>query len=474
MNALMNAVRDALAQNGLWRDGARLLCAVSGGCDSVAILHALCRLRSQRAIQVFAVHVQHGLRGADSQADESFVRKLCESLNVPLTVENARLTGDMRTPGMETMARERRRQIFSHRVQALHADALLLAHHRDDQAETVLMHLFRGSGMQGLCGMQTAAPFAGALVIRPFLNLSKQQIRDALADAPFREDQSNQEALTPRNALRLQVIPQLEALFPGAGAHIAQLSEILFADEAALSGQADALYQQAFYAAPPLFMLSVPALMQAPQAIRRRALRRWYLDGLSKAGLQPDERSLSYDDTLALCGLLDGPAGGRVNLPCHLMAARETDWLHLLVQSGEPLESIRPFETAVQADVRRYDLPHLTVQAIPPHALPQDARSILLAQEWLAMRPVFRLPQPQDVIRPFGAPGHKPLRRFLTDRKTDPFLRRAWPVLCIGHEVLWIPGLCAAEHLRLSQVPADGIQLIITGQQPFLPNSPKE
>ena len=169
MNALMDAVRAAMQDCGLWREDAVLLCALSGGCDSVSLLHALCRLQKEASFRLHAVHVQHGLRGADSIADEQFVRELCVQLNVPLTVANANLSGDMHTPGMETLARERRRQIFEAQMKNLRAHALVTAHHRDDQAETVLMHLLRGSGMNGLCGMQTAAPFGGGLILRPLL-----------------------------------------------------------------------------------------------------------------------------------------------------------------------------------------------------------------------------------------------------------------------------------------------------------------
>ncbi len=472
----MKAVRDALAKSGLWHDSAVLLCALSGGCDSVALLHALCRLRVQKAIRIHAVHVQHGLRGEDSLADERFVRELCQNLHVPLRVENANLSGDMHTPGMETLARERRRMIFDKELCRLGADALLTAHHQDDQTETVLMHLLRGSGMNGLCGMRMAAPFGSAMIVRPFLGLPKQQLRDALAaeNLPFREDGSNQEPVTPRNILRLKLLPQLEALFPDAGAHMARTADMLAADEAYLCSEADRLYQTVCYQAAPLFMLRIESLLSVPQAIQSRVLRRWFEQGLAAAGLQPKERTLSYEDTLALVAQLDQPAGTRLNLACGLMAAREKEWLHLVHQTGEPLQKQTPYEIPMDAERTLYKLPHLTLHAAPASHLPGDVSSIILAREWLDQNPVLRLTKPGDIIRPFGAPGHKPLRRYLTDRRIDPLLRPAWPVLCVQNEVLWIPGLCAAEALRLDHVPSDGIQLTLSGDTPFPLKPPKE
>lgn len=474
MNALMHAARAALASCGLWRQDAVLLCALSGGCDSVALLHTLNRLQKGMPFQLHAIHVQHGLRGEDSLADEQFARDLCCGLNIPLIVENAGLTGDMHTPGMETLARERRRAIFEQQMQLLHADALLTAHHQDDQAETVLMHLLRGSGMNGLCGMQTAAPFGCGLIVRPFLTVPKQQLRDALnaENLPCREDGSNQEAITPRNALRLNVLPNLEVLFPAACAHIAQLSESLQADEACLSAEAETLYQHCLYAVPPLFWLEAAPLARAPEAIRRRVLRRWFQDGCAAAGLAPQEQSLSHADTLALSALALQP--GRLNLPNGLMAAREKDGLHLLYQSGKPLCAAPPVHEIIRKERASYVLAHLTLNAAPAQFLPRDAFSVILSPEWLSLEPVLRTPQPEDTFQPFGAPGHKPLRRWMTDRKIDPFLRTALPVLCVQNEVLWIPGLCASEQLRLNAVPKDGLCLTLTGSSPFTPKSQKE
>lgn len=113
MQPLLNAVKAALIEAGLYHSGVRLLCAVSGGADSVALLHALCRLRNDAGYTLEAVHVQHGLRGESSLADEQFVRGLCARLNVPLHVERAGLTGGMDDPGAETRARESRRRIFA-------------------------------------------------------------------------------------------------------------------------------------------------------------------------------------------------------------------------------------------------------------------------------------------------------------------------------------------------------------------------
>ncbi len=450
MKTLMNAAQGALERAGLWRGDAKLLCAVSGGADSMALLHALCRLREEKAFFLAAVHVQHGLRGESSLEDERFVRSWCKRLCIPLQVETAGLEGGMDTPGIELEARLKRREIFERQMDALGCEAVVLAHHRDDQTETVLMHLMRGAGAEGLCGMREASPLGHGIILRPFLPLSRQAIRQALGELPYREDESNAVAVAARNALRLEILPKLETLFPGAAEHTAQTAQLMQSDADCLNDQAKRLFQQALYGEKPLWMLDWQLLSQFPPALGRRALRMWWREGLKRAGLAPEEEALGYDDTLKLASLRT-----QMNLPMGLKAQAGERWLHLLWQDGSYLTAAEPFETELPA--RR--VPHLTLCAQPARRIPQDSSEILLTPRMLEQKPVFRLPQPGDRIWPLGAPGAKPLRRFFTDRKTDPALRAVWPVLAAGCDVWWVPGLCQSEQLRAGDICEDSVCL---------------
>ena len=469
----VEAVEQALQACGLKKG--RLLCAVSGGADSVALLRALVLLRDRDGFALEAAHVQHGLRGADSLADEEMVRHLCARWNVSLHVENAGLTGTMEDAGMETLARQRRREIFARLMSLRSMDALLTAHHRDDQAETMLMHLLRGAGMEGLCGMRLCAPFGGGVQVRPFLALGKTELVDWLAEQkiPYRQDASNQQAVTPRNALRLQVMPKLEALFPGAARHVARTARSLSVDEEFLSAQANALYDRCLLRGPGVFALDKAVLRQAEPALVRRCLRRWWAEGLETCGGLPRERSLSYDDTLALCGLLQG--AGPLNLPGGLRAAAGRDYLHLTAQTGEALLPL-PMENGVPVckEQTQYRLPWGVFRAEayqgPP---PRQADWAVLSEAVLERHPALRLPRPGDVIHPLGAPGSKPLRRYLTDRQVDRPLRQALPVLAVGSRILWIPGLCMAEEMR-QPAQCAGLRLSLTQEIPFLSHYTKE
>lgn len=465
----LDAVREALSA----LSPTHLLCAVSGGGDSVALLYALYLLREQMGFRLEAVHVQHGLRGESSQADEDLVRSLCTQWCVPLTVANANLQGSMGSPGMETQARDRRRELFVQVMQAKGIPVLLTAHHRDDQAETVLMHLLRGAGLDGLCAMRSVAPFGGGTLLRPFLHLGKQELLDWLAEEgiAYRTDESNLQAITPRNHLRLNVLPGLEEAFPGASRHMAELADILQADSDCLNRQSDHLYKEALLAGPGLWALWKAPLMQAHPAIVRRALRRFAAEGAACLGLSPKERSLSREDTLALAALASGPAGTALNLPLGLKALCGGDYVFLLRQDDAPLSPIPHWEPVTVCAARsRYDLPWAQIicrEGRPPCT----ANAAILPDGVLAQGPVFRTPEPEDILHPLGAPGSKPLRRFLTDRHIDLPLRPLLTVLAVGHEILWIPGLCTSEALRAAP-DAQGLRL--QGMIPFLPHQTKE
>ena len=471
-DAPVAAARRAREDAGLLREDAGLLCAVSGGSDSVALLHALCRLRAEAGFRLEACHVQHGLRGEASLEDERFVRALCASLNVSLHVEDAGLTGGMDAPGVEARARESRRAIFARLMDALGMDAVLAAHHRDDQAETVLMRLLRGAGADGLCGMRSCVPFGRGVMLRPFLGIGKGELARALAaeGLSHREDESNQSPVTPRNALRLEVIPAMERLFPGAPARIAEAAEALETDARCLEAMAERLYETARAGLAPLHALRREPLAGAPDALARRVLRRWFREGAALLGPPPDERAIGHGDTLALTALARGAAGGAHNLPCGLKAVAGRDYLYLLTQEGGPLRPETAVCLPVTAGERAYALGFVRLRQIPagPDApAPAHAGEAVLSPAVLALGPVLRRPRPGDRIRPMGAPGAKPLRRFLTDRRVDPPLRPWLAVLAVGNEVLWIPHLCASERLRLTAVPGGSVRLLAAPPDPF-------
>ena len=455
---VLTTVAGVLTRGGLYRRDARLLIAVSGGADSVALLYAMYALRERAGFTLRAAHVEHGLRGEASLGDAAFVRALCAALDVPFTCDRAALADDGR--GMEARAREARYALLLNRARECRADALLLAHHRDDQAETLLLHLLRGSGARGLGGMRERSTLDGVTLLRPLLALSRDDLRAFLGDADYRTDATNAEPCCLRNRLRHTVLPLLTAEQPRAVEHMAQSAALLALDEDCLQAQASALLANVEIDRPPLACLLAAPLRQAPPAVAVRAIRAFAERMLLRAGAPADDCALSAADSLALLSLLTD--GGSRNLPRDLRADIGATALHIVrMADGAPVAPADlPAPMPLTDGARFADLTF----RFDPDAPPDGKRAVALPPALLA-RCVLRLPQPGDRIRPFGAPGRKELRRFLTDRKLDAPFRAVLPVLCDGDDVLWAIGLGASERTRLT---ADAIRVRVEGDIPWL------
>ena len=197
------------------KKGDRVVVGVSGGADSVALLHCLTRDLPQYQLYPVVCHVNHKLRGAESDQDEAFVRSLCEHLGVPCHVlsEDVALLAEQRKIGVEVCGRELRYDFFT-KTAAQYGENVKIAtaHTLSDQAETVLFRLTRGAGLHGLCGIP---PMRGA-IIRPLLEVTRAEVESYLSGIglEYRIDSSNRETVYARNRIRLKVVPELEKINP--------------------------------------------------------------------------------------------------------------------------------------------------------------------------------------------------------------------------------------------------------------------
>ena len=204
-----------------WSD-VNVVVAVSGGRDSVALLHALHQLRQTAdtppAGILHVAHLNHRLRGSDSEADERFVRQLCEDLSLPLDVQQADVAGraSQAGDGIEAAARDARYEFLREAAGRRGARYLATGHTRDDQVETILHRILRGTGIAGLSGMPSTRPLGeGLTLVRPLLQISREEVDDYIRQQQiaFREDQSNADERFTRNRLRNDLLPKLRAEF---------------------------------------------------------------------------------------------------------------------------------------------------------------------------------------------------------------------------------------------------------------------
>lgn len=421
----MSAARPSQTMIKLQNLPRKLLVGLSGGADSVALLLLLL----DAGCDVTAVHVNHGLRGAESDGDEAFVRSLCEQMNVPLQTCRA---CPPENPG-ENWAREMRYGFFRQALRESGADALVLAHHRDDQAETLLLHLLRGAGLTGLTSMAADSARDDMRILRPLLSYSRAELRAYLKEKnqSWREDASNGDARYLRNALRGQVLPLMERLAPGAAARIATTASLLAEDEASLN----ALTAE-FLTCHPGDALPLDALERQPAGQQKRILRAWWASIAAPA----EERSLSAAQTDALHVLVKADASARCNLPGGWHGQR--GWTHLHLVSPEGASAIPEYPAA--------QCPLLSVEAFAGD--PGDGRgSQAIPQEWLKDCTV-RSRQTGDFIRPFGSEGRQSLQDYFVNRRVDAAFRARVPLLCRGSEVLLVGGVGAGGIPRTNEI----------------------
>ena len=249
--------------------GARVLCAVSGGADSICLLHLLKSLEEERGVRVFAAHYEHGLRGEESLRDAAFVGERCRSLGVPLALEHGdvRAYAAERRLGLEEAARDLRYAFLERAADGFGCSRIATAHNADDNAETLLLNLIRGSGGRGLSGI----PPRRGRIVRPLLEKSRAEIEAYLAAQGLShvEDASNADPAFRRNYLRREVMPRLRALNGDLSGTLGRTAELLRRDDDCLCGLADEWIEKHFDGES----LPLGALRDADPAVAARVLR---------------------------------------------------------------------------------------------------------------------------------------------------------------------------------------------------------
>ena len=302
-------------------DGKRICVAVSGGADSVALLHYLKAQSSYYGFSLSAVHCQHGIRGQASLDDKAFVIQLCNEWNIPLFLfdEDCPMRAKDKKESLETTARNFRRESFISLIKKKKADYIATAHHLGDEAETVLLHLARGAGLSGARGIQPQSEF----YIRPFLAWSKEQILAYIGEhgLSYRTDESNFCLDATRNKIRLQVLPLLEEIIPSAKENIAKFAQKALEDDTFLYALSDKLitrqgnaYLLSFHDEKPLFYRAT-------------------LSVLKSLGLTQDYTTKHLESAYALQYL---ERGAKAHLPKNIRLEKTEKGILFTMQTEEP------------------------------------------------------------------------------------------------------------------------------------------
>ena len=419
----------------------RVTVAVSGGADSVALLWALSELAGERSFFLSAAHVDHGLRPTSGE-DAAFVERMCRELGVPCRVYRVRVQGRS-----EDAARAARYEALRDACLKNGTAILALAHHQRDQAETVLLHLFRGSGAGGLSAMSEKSrrgwpESEGWLLWRPLLNVSSETIRAALTarDISWREDETNGADDYLRNYIRHQVLPAVAARFPRAEEAMGRTARILADEDQYFRMEARRFLEQDGNAClvGPCRWLRLSPLMGLHPALRRYVIRL-----SSPVAL----------DAAATEALMSLSPGQKMNLPEDARAECSQTYLHFLRPGMQPPTP---------------DPGKLT--ALPWQGETGDGKRLQAMKLGVYEQCELRYAQPGDRIHPLGAKGTKSMQDYFVDRKIPRPFRRYIPLLCAGNRVIWAIGVGVGEEARVK--PGD--DAVLLQYEGFLPMNPPE
>jgi tRNA(Ile)-lysidine synthase len=457
--SLQQRVRRSIERDALMPVGSRVLAAVSGGSDSVALLRLLLELAPGVGFTVAGVgHVNHGLRGTASEGDEAFCRALAGRLGLPIEVQrrDAAALARTRRTSIEAAAREARYEGLADMAVRLGADLIATGHTRDDQAETFLLRLLRGAGSSGLSGIR---PRRGS-VVRPLLESRRQELRQYLKSMaqPYREDASNRDTAIPRNWVRHRLLPLLARRLNGDIVEVLARQAGVLRDESALLDQ---MAEEAarMVAAPRrgrAIELRTRALLAFPPAVARRVVRETLIEmaggrflGAAHVeavlDLAAGERSRAAADlpgvrverigpnvVLYSRGLASGPAPGPFN---YAMAV--PGLLHL-PECGCAIEARRRQRSSGQRAASQVVSGDSDVAVI-------DAAA---ARGGLSVRSR----RPGDWIRPLGLRGRKKLQDVLVDRKVPRGERDRLPlVVDADGSVVWVAGHVMSHDARVTE-----------------------
>lgn len=443
--------------NRLFKKNDTLVVGFSGGADSTALLHLLHAIPGYD-LNLIAAHLNHTLRGDESDADEQFCRETAAKLGVGFESRRVdiRLLAKREKLNLEDAARQARIKFFDELKHKYDAAGIVLAHHADDQTETVLMRFLRGSGMTGLTGMEYKNHRG---YIRPLLDISGKDLRSWLSEKgiPWQEDSSNTDTKFLRNRIRHELIPLLETYNPAIRASINATAGIIATDDDLLHREALEVYGQICAVSASSVQCLIDDLISLHPSLSHRIARLMYKQ---INGSCNDLAKLHSSVCLSLC--YSEAANAAIALPNNIVARKEYDRLVISKaspDSGGLLEATIPgsgvwrlwddLQVTVTETDQAYEAPDKNTIIIPACAAPFPWR--------------VRTFQAGDRMQPSGMSGHKKIKDLFIDLKIPRPERSRIPLFFAQEELFWVGGIRTSTGVSASSTTSKRVRITITG-----------
>jgi tRNA(Ile)-lysidine synthase len=456
-NALEKRISGFIREYGLLSGGEKVLVAVSGGPDSVCMLHALNSFRETLDIQLHIAHLDHGLRGDESKADAAYVESVAAALGIPATIERKDVAEwrKMSRTSLEEAAREVRYRFLEGLARQIGAKRVAVGHTRDDQVETTLMHLLRGSGIQGLRGLKAAAPIPygprddGIWVIRPLLEVTRLETGAYCTAHNLhpRTDTSNEQVRFLRNRIRLELIPLLRQYNSDIDSALVRLADLAGEDADFIDEQASVICSAAVTSEGCLTCLDSGKLRGLPLALQRRVFRIM----LERAyGSLRDIEAAHVD---SLVRLLFSDTGRSVHLPGGTVVANERNRMVI----SAPGSAACPWPVLDRDHVLNVPgetgLPGWRVSAtiMSENFFKEDdifSASFDLAR--VGRQLTVRGRKAGDRFHPLGMAHSRKLQDFMVDSAIPRSWRGSVPIVCSPGQVVWVVGWRIDDRVKVT------------------------
>ncbi len=479
---MLRKIRKYIRRFAMFHPGDRVVVGVSGGADSMALLTSLHRLREELGIELIAAHLDHGLRGPESQADGEFVAQAAARIGIPFRIRRCDIRELSVRSGrtLEEAARRARYVFFDELTRQLPAEKIALGHHFQDQAETVTLHFLRGAGGRGLRGI---LPVRDGIVVRPLLAVTKEEILSFLKreGIEYREDASNRSVQFTRNRIRHDLMPRLKELNPRIEARLHDLAETMRLEDEFIQGQTSDILEQwhiDLRTGECAFLLS--DFSRLHEALRRRLVKT-LLEERS-----PDKNGITQAHVKAVLRLAaEGRVGQRLVLPFGTQVQRDYDRIRIGREGETCLDrhtperpgdivtgSLRvagkeafsysvndmPATVLIRETGQRLRFTLVAAPALPASDTPLTA---YLDYGTVEMPLEIRNMMPGDRFTPLGMKGTKKIKAFFIDRKVPRQERPQIPIVTDRNSVLWIVGLAISETARVTPLSSTCLKIEI-------------
>ena len=458
---LTETVWNYIRRHKMIEEGDTVIVGVSGGADSVCLLFMLKEMQKKCSFMLRAVHIEHGIRGNASKEDAEFVRNLCKRIGVPLHIEEKDVPAVAKEKklSLEEAGRLIRYQVFEEEAADYQPAKIAVAHHMNDQVETVLFHMVRGSGIKGLGGMVPVRKN----IIRPLLCIKREEIEQYLKEKKlsFCIDATNEELIYSRNIVRNKVVPVLEEIQKPAVRHIAQAAEEFQEAEEYLKHQAERFIQAAVSETSEGFEISVESLAAQEPIIRR------YVVKVLLEKLFHEWKDITRTHIIEILELCEKPSGKEVHLPKEMTAVRLSQKLYIGKQ--QKLREQPAFQEIIVNPEGKTEidgessLQCSVLEREKVKDIPQNVYTKWFDYDKIKNSLFLRTRRPQDYLCVNRELGKQKLKDYFINEKIPKEERSRQLLLAVENQVVWVIGYRISEQFKVTDETKHILKVQIIG-----------